>query len=59
MGVHVAVVGNGRIGRPTAYSLLTERLMDELSLVDIKPGLSWAFGEELKHAAEPRVERGD
>jgi malate dehydrogenase len=51
MGVHVAVVGNGRIGRPTAYSLLTERLMDELSLVDIKPGLSWAFGEELKHAA--------
>jgi malate dehydrogenase len=51
MGIHVAVVGNGRIGRPTAYSLLTERLMDELSLVDIKPGLSWAFGEELKHAA--------
>ena len=51
MGVHVAVVGNGRIGRPTAHSLLTERLMDELSLVDIKPGLSWAFGEELKHAA--------
>jgi malate dehydrogenase len=51
MGVHVAVVGNGRIGRPTAYSLLNERLMDELSLVDIKPSLSWAFGEELKHAA--------
>jgi malate dehydrogenase len=25
--------------------------MDELSLVDIKPGLAWAFGEELKHAA--------
>jgi malate dehydrogenase len=51
MGVHVAVVGNGRIGRPTAYSLLNERLMDELSLVDIKPNLAWAFGEELKHAA--------
>jgi len=48
--VHVAVIGNGRIGRPTAYSLLTSGLMDELSLVDIKPGLSWAFGEELKHA---------
>ena len=51
MGVHIAVVGNGRIGRPTAYSLLTERLMDELSLVDIKSSLAWAFGEELRHAA--------
>jgi len=48
--VHVAVVGNGRIGRPTAYSLLTAGLMDELSLIDLKPGLSWAYGEELKHA---------
>jgi malate dehydrogenase len=51
MGFHIAVVGNGRIGRPTAYLLMAERLADELSLVDIKPGLSWAFGEELKHAA--------
>jgi len=51
MGIHIAVVGNGRIGRPTAYTLFNERLADELSLVDIKPGLSWAFGEELKHAA--------
>lgn len=51
MGVHIAVVGNGRIGRPTAYTLFNERLADEISLVDIKPGLSWAFGEELRHAA--------
>ncbi len=51
MGFHIAVVGNGRIGRPTAYILLAEGLADELSLVDIKPGLSWAFGEELRHAA--------
>jgi malate dehydrogenase len=51
MGFHIVVVGNGRIGRPTAYLLMAERLADELSLVDIKPGLSWAFGEELKHAA--------
>ena len=51
MGFHIAVVGNGRIGRPTAYTLLNERLADELSLVDVKPGLSWAFGEELKHVA--------
>ncbi|MBS7620017.1 malate dehydrogenase [Candidatus Bathyarchaeota archaeon] len=49
--VHIAIVGNGRIGRPTAYTLLNERLADEISLVDIKPKLSWAFGEELKHAA--------
>jgi malate dehydrogenase len=49
--VHIAVVGNGRIGRPTAYTLLNERLADEISLVDVKPGLSWAFGEELKHVA--------
>jgi len=51
MGSHIAVVGNGRIGRPTAYTLLNERLADEFSLVDVKPGLAWAFGEELKHVA--------
>jgi len=51
VGVHIAVVGNGRIGRPTAHNLFTERLADEISLVDVKPGLSWAFGEELRHAA--------
>lgn len=49
--VHIAVVGNGRIGRPTAYTLLNDGLTDEISLVDVKPGLSWAFGEELKHVA--------
>lgn len=49
--VHIAVVGNGRIGRPTAYTLLNERLADELSLVDVKPGQAWAFGEELRHVA--------
>ncbi|MCW3979162.1 MAG: hypothetical protein NWF12_05390 [Candidatus Bathyarchaeota archaeon] len=49
--VHIAVVGNGRIGRPTAYTLLNERLADEISLVDTKPGLAWAFGEELRHVA--------
>ena len=51
MGVHIAVVGNGRIGRPTAYTLLNERLADEFSVVDTKPGLAWAFGEELSHVA--------
>ena len=51
MGAHIAVVGNGRIGRPTAYTLFSERLADEFSLVDVKPGQSWAFGEELRHVA--------
>lgn len=51
MGLHIAVVGNGRIGRPTAYTLFNERLADEFSLVDVKPGQAWAFGEELKHVA--------
>jgi len=51
MGVHIAVVGNGRIGRPTAYTIFNERLADELSLVDVKPGQAWAFGEELRHVA--------
>ncbi len=51
MGAHIAVVGNGRIGRPTAYTLFGERLADEFSLVDVKPGQAWAFGEELRHVA--------
>jgi malate dehydrogenase len=51
MSAHIAVVGNGRIGRPTAYTLLGEQLADEFSLVDIKPGQAWAFGEELRHVA--------
>jgi malate dehydrogenase len=49
--VHLAVVGLGRIGRPTAYSIFNEKIIDEVSLVDIKPGQAWAFGEELKHVA--------
>ena len=51
MGLHIAVVGNGRIGRPTAYTLFNEMLADEFSLVDVKPGQAWAFGEELRHVA--------
>ena len=51
MGTHIAFVGNGRIGRSTAYTLFNERLADEFSLVDVKPGQAWAFGEELRHVA--------
>ena len=49
--VLITVVGNGRIGRSTAYTLFNERLADEFSLVDVKPGQAWAFGEELRHVA--------
>jgi malate dehydrogenase len=51
MGLHIAIVGNGRIGRPTAYTLFNERLAEEISLVDTKLGQAWAFGEELRHVA--------
>ncbi len=51
MGIHLAVVGIGRIGRPTGYSIFNEMLVDEISLVDVKSGQAWAFGEELKHVA--------
>jgi len=37
--VHIAVVGKGSIGRPTADTLLNDRLADKIPLVDIKPGL--------------------
>ncbi len=49
--MHVAVIGTGRVGRPTAYTLLHEPYIEELSVVDIKPGLARTFAEELKHAA--------
>ncbi len=49
--MHLAVIGTGRVGRPTTYTLLLTRLFDEISVVDIKPGLARAFAEELKHAA--------
>jgi len=49
--LHIAVVGTGNVGRATAYTILYEGLPEELSLVDVKPGLAPAFAEELKHAA--------
>ncbi len=49
--MHIAIIGTGNVGRATAYTVLYEGLADELSLVDIKPGLARAFAEELKHAA--------
>ncbi len=49
--MHLAVIGTGRVGRPTAYTLLLTRLFNEITVVDIKPGLAKAFAEELKHVA--------
>jgi malate dehydrogenase len=49
--LHIAVVGTGNVGRTTAFYLLARGLADELSLVDIKPGLARAVAEEFKHAS--------
>lgn len=47
--MHIVQIGTGRVGRPTAYSILCSKLVDEITLCDIKPGLALAFAEELKH----------
>ena len=47
--MHIAQIGTGRVGRPTAYTIMTSELVDTLTLCDIKPGLAAAFAEELKH----------
>ncbi len=49
--MHLAVVGVGNVGRSIAFRILSTGLPEELSLVDIKPGLARALAEELKHAA--------
>jgi len=49
--MHIAQIGTGRVGRPTAYTILTLGLADELTVCDIKDKLAPAFAEELKHAA--------
>jgi malate dehydrogenase len=47
--LHIAQIGTGRVGRPTAYTLLCSKLADKITVCDIKPGLAKAFAEELKH----------
>jgi len=51
MKIHIAQIGTGRVGRPTAYTILSAGLVDEITVCDIKPQLAKAFAEELKHAA--------
>lgn len=47
--MHIAIIGTGRVGRPTAYSIMCAELADTLTVCDTKPGLAAAFAEELKH----------
>jgi malate dehydrogenase len=47
--VHIAQIGTGRVGRPTAYTILCAELADTITVCDIKPGLAHAFAEELRH----------
>ena len=47
--MHIAQIGTGRVGRPTAYTIMCAELADTLTVCDTKPGLAAAFAEELKH----------
>ena len=47
--MHIAQIGTGRVGRPTAYTILCAKLADKLTVCDTKPGLATAFAEELRH----------
>ena len=47
--VHVAVVGTGRVGQGVAYTLIFERYVEKLTLVDIKPKVAEMVKEELYH----------
>ena len=50
-------MGTGRVGRPTAYSIMCGELADTITLCDTKPGLAKAFAEELRHVtASPSID---
>jgi malate dehydrogenase len=49
--LHIAQIGTGRVGRPTAYTIMCSELADIITVCDTKPGLARAFAEELRHAA--------
>ncbi len=48
--VHVAVMGAGRVGGEVAFTLIFERYVTELSLVDVAPGVAQMTKEEMHHA---------
>jgi len=47
--LHIAQIGTGRVGRPTAYTIMCSQLADTITVCDTKPGLAKAFAEELRH----------
>ncbi len=47
--MHIAQMGTGRVGRPTAYAILCAELADTITVCDTKAGLAKAFAEELRH----------
>ena len=49
--MHIAQIGIGRVGRPTAYTIMCSKIADKLTLCDVKPGLAAAFAEELNHVS--------
>lgn len=46
---HIAQIGTGRVGRPTAYSIMCAELANTVTVCDTKLGLATAFAEELQH----------
>lgn len=47
--MHIVQIGTGRVGRPTAYTILCSKIADKLTVCDTKTGLAAAFAEELSH----------
>ena len=47
--MHIAQIGTGRVGRPTAYTIMCAELADTITVCDTKMGLAKAFAEELRH----------
>jgi len=47
--LHITQIGTGRVGRPTAYTIMSAKLADTITVCDTKPGLAKAFAEELRH----------
>jgi len=48
--VHVAIAGTGRVGSQVAYTLMFERYVTQLSLVDKARGVAEMTKEEMYHA---------
>jgi len=48
--VHVAIAGTGRVGQGIAYTLVFEKYVEKLTLVDTAPRVAEMVKEELNHA---------